>query len=79
MHGERMVERSIDPRSRIELYHKDLGLAPSSVRQMGLSSPNTATAMELLNARNANGGAAWDKSCMIHAIERLAGHEIGQS
>ncbi|MCR9110283.1 MAG: 2-hydroxy-3-oxopropionate reductase [Rhodobacteraceae bacterium] len=79
VHGERMVKRTFDPGFRIELHQKDLGLALSNARQMGLSLPNTATAMELFNACVANGGAAWDHSGMIRALELMASHEIGRS
>lgn len=79
VHGERMIKRRFDPGFRIELHQKDLGLALSNARQMGVSLPNTATAMELFNACVANGGAAWDHSGMIRALERLADHEIGGS
>jgi len=79
VHGERMVTRSFDPGFRIALHQKDLGLALSSARQLGLSLPNTATAMELFNACVAQGGAGWDHSGMIRALELLAGHEIGQA
>ena len=50
VHGERMVKRTFDPGFRIELHQKDLNLALSTARQIGLSLPNTATAQELFNA-----------------------------
>ena len=42
-----------------------------------LDSPNTATAQELFNACVAHGGAAWDHSAMVRALEIMAGAEIG--
>lgn len=77
VHGERMIERSFDPGFRIELHQKDLNLALSGARSLGLSLPNTATAQELFNACRANGGAGWDHSAMIKALELLAGTEVG--
>ena len=77
VHGERMIKRSFDPGFRIELHQKDLNLALSGARSLGLSLPNTATAQELFNACRANGGAGWDHSAMIKALELLAGAEIG--
>ncbi|MCB2100084.1 MAG: 2-hydroxy-3-oxopropionate reductase [Rhodobacterales bacterium] len=76
VHGERMVKRTFDPGFRIELHQKDLNLALANARQMGLSLPNTATAQELFNACAAHGGAAWDHSAMVRALELLAGHEV---
>jgi 2-hydroxy-3-oxopropionate reductase len=78
VHGERMVKRTFDPGFRIELHQKDLNLALSAARQIGLSLPNTATAQELFNACAANGGKAWDHSAMVRALEKLANFEIGQ-
>ncbi len=76
VHGERMVKRTFDPGFRIELHQKDLNLALSSARAVGMSLPNTATAQELFNACAAHGGKAWDHSAMVRALEMLANHEV---
>jgi len=78
VHGDRMVKRTFDPGFRIELHQKDLNLALSSARAIGVSLPNTATAQELFNACAARGGSAWDHSGMVRALETLANFEIGQ-
>jgi 2-hydroxy-3-oxopropionate reductase len=78
VHGERMVKRTFDPGFRIELHQKDLNLALSSARAIGVSLPNTANAQELFNSCAAHGGAAWDHSGMVRALEKLANFEIGQ-
>jgi len=78
VHGERMVKRTFDPGFRIELHQKDLNLALSSARAIGMSLPNTATAQELFNACAARGGSAWDHSAMVRALETLANFEVGQ-
>jgi 2-hydroxy-3-oxopropionate reductase len=78
VHGERMVKRTFNPGFRIELHQKDLNLALSAARAIGVSLPNTATAQELFNACVAHGGAAWDHSAMVRALETLADFEIGQ-
>lgn len=79
VHGERMIKRTFDPGFRIELHQKDLNLALSGARELGLSLPNTATAQELFNVCRANGGAAWDHSAMARALELMANAEIGDS
>jgi 2-hydroxy-3-oxopropionate reductase len=76
VHGERMIKRTFAPGFRIALHQKDLGLALTAARQTGLSLPNTATAQELFNACTAHGGAAWDHSAMVRALEVLANHEV---
>jgi len=78
LHGERMVKRTFDPGFRIELHQKDLNLALGTARKLGVALPNTATAQELFNSCAAHGGAAWDHSAMVRALEKLANFEIGQ-
>ena len=78
VHGERMIKRTFDPGFRIELHQKDLNLALSSARAIGVSLPNTATAQELFNACAAHGGKGWDHSAMVKALEMLADFEVGQ-
>jgi len=76
LHGERMIKRTFNPGFRIELHQKDLNLALTSARQIGVSLPNTATAQELFNACVAQGGSAWDHSALVRALEVLANHEV---
>jgi len=76
VHGERMVKRNFAPGFRIELHQKDLNLALSSARELGLALPNTATAQELFNSCVAHGGKAWDHSAMVKALEKLSNFEI---
>jgi 2-hydroxy-3-oxopropionate reductase len=78
VHGERMVKRTFAPGFRIELHQKDLNLALASARMLGVALPNTATAQELFNSCAAHGGARWDHSAMVRALEIMANHEIGQ-
>jgi 2-hydroxy-3-oxopropionate reductase len=78
VHAERMIKRTFDPGFRIELHQKDLNLALSSAKALGVSLPNTATAQELFNSCAAYGGNAWDHSAMVRALEKLANFEISQ-
>ena len=77
VHGERMIKRTFSPGFRIELHQKDLNLALSTARTLGVSLPNTATAQELFNSCAAHDGKAWDHSAMVKAIEKLANFELG--
>jgi 2-hydroxy-3-oxopropionate reductase len=76
LHGERMIKRTFNPGFRIALHQKDLNLALASARAIGLSLPNTATAQELFNSCVAHGGASWDHSGLVRALEIMANHEI---
>ncbi len=77
--GERMVQRNVEPGFRIALHQKDLNLALTAARQLGLALPATAQAQQLFAACVAQGGAAWDHSGMVRALERLSSFEIGQA
>jgi len=79
VHGERMIKRTFNPGFRIELHQKDLNLALSGARAMGMSLPNTAIAQELFNACVADGGAKWDHSAMVRALEKLANHDVAKA
>jgi 2-hydroxy-3-oxopropionate reductase len=76
VHGERMITRAFAPGFRIELHQKDLNLALAGARALGVALPNTASTQELFNACTAQGGAAWDHSALVRALETLAGHEV---
>jgi 2-hydroxy-3-oxopropionate reductase len=76
VHGERMIKRTFDPGFRIKLHQKDLNLALSSARSLQISLPNTATCQELFNSCSAHGGAGWDHSAMVKALEWLADYEV---
>lgn len=76
VHGERILRRNFTPGFRIELHQKDLNLALSAARKMGVSLPNTATCQELFNSCVALGGQAWDHSGLVRALETLAHYEV---
>jgi 2-hydroxy-3-oxopropionate reductase len=77
VHGERMIKRTFDPGFRIELHQKDLGLALSGARALGLSLPNTAMAQELFNLCRAHGGSGWDHSALLRALEIMGNFQLG--
>jgi 2-hydroxy-3-oxopropionate reductase len=79
VHGERMIGRRFDPGFRIALHQKDLNLALGTARELGVALPATAMAQQLFNACAARGGAAWDHSAMVRALEALSNFEIGQA
>ncbi len=73
VHGERMINHSFAPGFRIRLHQKDLSLALSAAREMGMALPNTAIAQQMFSTVVAQGGAEQDHSALIRAIERMAG------
>lgn len=77
VHGERMTGRRFEPGFRISLHQKDLNLALESARLLGMALPNTATAQQMFGSCVAQGGARWDHSALVRAIELMAGCQVG--
>lgn len=77
--GERMIKRTFDPGFRIALHQKDLNLALGAAKSLGLALPATSNAQQLFSACVSHGGAAWDHSAMVRALEKLSNFEIGQT
>jgi 2-hydroxy-3-oxopropionate reductase len=73
VHAERMLKGTFDPGFRIRLHQKDLNLALSSARELGLALPSTAIAQQMFSAVVAHGGADRDHSALVQATEELAG------
>ena len=71
-----MIKRTFNPGFRVRLHQKDLSLALQGARDMGVSLPNTANALQLLNAVAAQGGKELDHSAMVQALEMLANHKV---
>jgi 2-hydroxy-3-oxopropionate reductase len=71
-----MIERNFDPGFRVELHQKDLGLALSTARALGISLPNTAAVQELFNSCIAHNGARLDSAAVVQVLEKLANHKI---
>jgi len=78
VHGERMIKRTFDPGFRVELHQKDLNLALEGARALGLSLPNTAIAQQMFSACVAHGGAAWDHSALVRALEIAGNHPVAE-
>jgi len=78
VHGERMIKRTFQPGFRIELHQKDLNLALAGARSLGLALPNTAGTQQLFSACVANGGAGWDHSGLVKALELMGKHEVAK-
>lgn len=78
VHGAKMIARTFDPGFRIRLHQKDLNLALQAAREMGMSLPNTAMAQQLFSACVARGGADWDHSAMVKAIEMMADKAVAE-
>ena len=79
VHGERMIKRTFNPGFRIGLHQKDLGLALSGARALGVALPQTASAAQLMQVCSANGMQDLDHSALVRALELMAGHEVAKA
>ena len=76
LHGERMIKRTFAPGFRIRLHQKDLALALSAGRDLGVALPNTASTQQLFSAVVAGGGGELDHSGLVKALESMAGCKV---
>lgn len=77
VHGERMLKREFALGFRIALHQKDLALALDGARRLGIALPNTALTQQAFSSCMAHGGAAWDHSALIKAVENASGIKNG--
>ncbi len=76
VHGERMIKGTFDPGFRINLHQKDLNLALTGARELGLNLPNTANAQQVFNTCASIGGSGWDHSALIKGLEHMSNFSI---
>jgi 2-hydroxy-3-oxopropionate reductase len=76
VHGERMIKRTFDPGFRIRLHQKDLNLALTGARELGVALPQTANAAQLMQACAAHGLADMDHSALVQALEIMSEHAV---
>jgi 2-hydroxy-3-oxopropionate reductase len=74
---EKMLEHSFDPGFRVELHHKDLGIALAAGREYGVTLPVTAIVDQMLETLKMRGRGDQDHSALLTLIEESSGHEIG--
>jgi 2-hydroxy-3-oxopropionate reductase len=74
---EKMLDHSFDPGFRVELHHKDLGIALAAGREYGVTLPVTAIVDQMLETLKMLGRGDQDHSALLTLIEEASGHEIG--
>ncbi len=79
VHGERMIKRTFNPGFRIALHQKDLNLALSGAKAMGVALPQTASAAQLMQVCAANGWDQLDHSALVKSLEHMAAHEVAKA
>nr|CEL22371.1 2-hydroxy-3-oxopropionate reductase [Kibdelosporangium sp. MJ126-NF4] len=70
---ESMVARQFQPGFRIDLHHKDMGIALAAARQADVSLPVTGLVAQLVASARAMGHGSLDHSALLKVTERLSG------
>jgi 2-hydroxy-3-oxopropionate reductase len=70
------LEHDFTPGFKLELHHKDLGIALRTARELGVFVPTTAIVDQMLAALKASGDGGLDHSALLKVIEQASGHEI---
>ena len=76
VHGERMIKRTFNPGFRIGLHQKDLNLALTGAKTLGLALPQTASAAQLMQVCAANGMQDLDHSALVRSLEIMGNHTV---
>ena len=75
---DKFLEHDFDPGFRIELHHKDLGIALATAREVGVPLPVTALVDQMLQELQVKGRGQLDHSALLSVIEDAAAHKIGE-
>lgn len=76
--GPNFLEHNFTPGFKIDLHHKDLGIALAAGREYGVPLPVTAIVDQMLDALKVMGKGGQDHSALITLIEEWARHKIGE-
>jgi 2-hydroxy-3-oxopropionate reductase len=70
------LEHDFTPGFKLELHHKDLGIALRTARELGVYVPATAIVDQMLAALEAAGDGGLDHSALLTVIEQQSSHRI---
>jgi len=70
------LEHDFTPGFKLELHHKDLGIALRTARELGVYVPATAIVDQMLAALEAGGDGGLDHSALLTVIEEQSSHRI---
>jgi 2-hydroxy-3-oxopropionate reductase len=72
-----MLAREFAPGFRVDLHHKDLGIALSVAEDARVVVPVGALVAQLMASLRARGGGSLDHTALLTVIERLSGRDSG--
>jgi 2-hydroxy-3-oxopropionate reductase len=68
-----MIAREFQPGFRIDLHHKDMGIALAAARQADVALPVTGLIAQLIASGRAQGYGSLDHSALLKVIENFSG------
>ncbi len=71
--ADTMLARQFTPGFRVDLHHKDLGIAMAVARDAGVVVPLGAQVAQLMAAVRAHGDGSLDHTALLGLVERLSG------
>jgi 2-hydroxy-3-oxopropionate reductase len=71
-----MLAGKFAPGFRVDLHHKDLGIALDAARAKGVAIPLGALTAQLIGALRAQGDGDLDHSALLREVERLSGVKV---
>jgi len=71
-----MLAREFKPGFRIDLHHKDMGIALATARSAGVSLPVTGVVAQLVASARAMGHGSLDHSALLSVVENLSGRDV---
>lgn len=71
------LEHDFTPGFRVDLHHKDLGIALETAGEINAALPATALVQQLFQALRARGEGGRDHSALLSVVEELSRHRLG--
>jgi 2-hydroxy-3-oxopropionate reductase len=70
-----MVNREFTPGFRIDLHHKDMGIALAAAREADVALPMTGLVAQLIAAARSQGHGSLDHSALLKVVENISGKD----
>jgi 2-hydroxy-3-oxopropionate reductase len=70
-----MVNREFTPGFRVDLHHKDMGIALAAAREADVALPMTGLVAQLIAAARSQGHGSLDHSALLKVVENISGKD----